>query len=99
MAEGPGRKWRLVSNHGLVLGYIAFHPDATLRQMSQDLGLTERAIHRIVSDLEDAGLIAKGKKGRRNAYSVLWGNVAAQEASPGLTIGQWAAMLYQATRG
>jgi len=33
------RRWRLFSNHGLVLAYILRHPDATLRQMAFAIGV------------------------------------------------------------
>ena len=35
-----------------------------------ELGLTERAAHRIVHELEDAGYLRIVKRGRRNSYIV-----------------------------
>jgi len=97
MAEG--RKWRLLSNHGLVLAYIARDPHATLRQIAQGLGLTERAVYRLVADLEEAGLIAKQKVGRRNAYSVNWSRLLDQEAGPALTLGEWLSLIQRGVQG
>jgi len=97
--ETPGRRWRLLSNHGLVLSYIARHPQATLRQMAQALGLTERAVYRLVGDLEGAGLIAKEKRGRRNAYRIDWARVLAHEAGPGITLGEFLSIMERGRQG
>ncbi len=64
------RRWSFITNHGLVLAAIAGNPDGTARVIGDMVGITERATHRIIADLEDAGYITKGKSGRRNAYSI-----------------------------
>ncbi|MFC1998891.1 helix-turn-helix transcriptional regulator [Chloroflexota bacterium] len=64
------RRWSFITNHGLVLATIAGNPDSTARAIGDTVGITERAVHRIIADLEDAGYITKGKSGRRNAYSI-----------------------------
>ena len=64
------RKWSFVTNHGLVLAAIASSPDSTARAIGDMVGITERATHKIITDLEDEGYITKTKSGRRNAYSV-----------------------------
>ncbi len=97
--EAKGRRWRLLSNHGLVLAYIARDPGATLRQMAQALGLTERAVYRLVRDLEEAGLIAKQRRGRRNVYRVDWARVLTAEAGPGLRMGDWLRVMQREAQG
>ena len=62
--------WTLLSSHGLVLFHVAAHPDHTLRQMSDVLGITERQVARIVKDLAEAGLLRIERRGRRNYYTV-----------------------------
>ncbi len=83
------RRWRLFSNHGLVLAYILRHPDATLRQMAFASGLTERAIYQIVADLERAGVVVKQRQGRRNVYAVDRGRLLAHDLLPDLSLGDF----------
>ena len=53
-----------------MLAQIARHGRVTAREISLELGITERSVHRIISDLEAAGYLKKGKVGRSNVYSV-----------------------------
>lgn len=62
--------WSLFASHGLVLGYVANHRDATIREISDALGLTERQISRVLRELEQGGMITVEKTGRRNCYHV-----------------------------
>ena len=62
--------WTFFTNYGHVLIFISEHGDATLREVSERVGITERATHRIVADLEQAGFITKRRVGRRNFYEV-----------------------------
>ena len=64
------RHWTLLTNHGRVLLLIARHPDARLRELAEEAGITERSAQGIVADLERSGYISKEKHGRRNAYTV-----------------------------
>lgn len=63
-------EWTLLSNHGLTLLSLADKPEATTRQIADDLGLTERTVQRIVSDLDSADYIKKERMGRQNRYKV-----------------------------
>ena len=62
--------WTLLTSHGLVLLYVASNPDATIRQISLDVELTERRVADIISDLATAGLLAVHREGRRNHYTL-----------------------------
>lgn len=64
------KNWNLMATHGIVLFYIAANPDATMRQMSESLNLTERRIAQVVRDLAEAGLLTVKRNGRRNSYAV-----------------------------
>jgi predicted transcriptional regulator len=64
------RNWGFITNHGLVLASIARHPRSTARQIGDDVGLTERAALRIISELDEAGYISKDREGRQNVYRV-----------------------------
>ena len=70
MTNDNGGRWALLSNHGHILLYVAEHPDATISQVSDAVGLTERATARILSDLRQAGFVGATRIGRRNTYHV-----------------------------
>ena len=69
-SELPARTWTLLTNHGRVLLLIASHPDARLRDLAEQAGITERAAGSIVGDLEEAGYVTRSRTGRRNSYQV-----------------------------
>ena len=64
----PG--WKFVTNHALVLCQIAQQPRITIRELSLTIGITEKAIHRIITDLEIDGYITKIREGRRLGYRI-----------------------------
>jgi predicted ArsR family transcriptional regulator len=63
-------EWKFFTNHALVLLCIANDPDILLREMAEAVGITERAAHRIIGDLEEGGYISRERRGRRNYYQV-----------------------------
>jgi predicted transcriptional regulator len=62
--------WTFLSNHGQVLLCIAHDPGIRLREIGEQVGITERAAHRIVGELVDAGYLVRERKGRRNHYAI-----------------------------
>jgi DNA-binding MarR family transcriptional regulator len=64
------RSWTLLTNHGRLLLLIAAHPDARLRDLAEQAGITERSAGSIVGDLEAAGYVTRQRSGRRNTYQV-----------------------------
>ena len=68
MTASPARHWTFLSNHAHVLVCLALDPDARLRDVALSVGITERAVQKIVSDLEAAGVIVRERAGRRNSY-------------------------------
>lgn len=62
--------WMFLTNHGHVLVCLASDPDMLLRDVAARVGITERAVHQIVRDLELAGVIARERVGRRNRYVI-----------------------------
>ena len=62
--------WTIITNHGLVLSYIARHPRSTAREIAASVGITERAVHRIIADLAGDGYINRKRKGRQNVYRI-----------------------------
>lgn len=69
MAE-PESRWTFLSNHAYVLVCIARNPDTRLRDIAQDVGITERAAQGILGDLVEAGYVERTRVGRRNTYVV-----------------------------
>jgi predicted transcriptional regulator len=66
-ASTPG--WTFLTNHAQVLVCIAGDPGIRLRDIGDRVGITERAAHRIVGQLSEAGYITRRRDGRRNQYS------------------------------
>lgn len=62
--------WYLVSSHGSVLFYVAIHPGCTIREMADELVLTERTIWGLVGDLRRAGMLSVRREGHRHHYTV-----------------------------
>lgn len=60
--------WTFFSNHAHVLFCLHQNPTRTLRDVSMAVGITERAVQRIVADLEEADILVREKAGRRNQY-------------------------------
>jgi DNA-binding transcriptional ArsR family regulator len=66
----PLPPWTLVTSHGLVLLFIAGSPNATIREISENLELTERRIADVIRDLERAHMLTVTREGRRNRYAL-----------------------------
>jgi predicted transcriptional regulator len=70
MTDDSAPSWKFLTNHAQVLVSIANDPGVRLREISEQVGITERAAHRIVTELRDAGYITRDRVGRRNNYTV-----------------------------
>ena len=62
--------WTFVTNHAVVLSLIAQNSMITGHELALEVGISERAVRRIISELYEGGYIAKGKEGRRVRYQV-----------------------------
>lgn len=65
-----GNGWTFLTNHSHVLLCIADDPDIRLRDLASKVGITERAVQRIVAELERDGYLTHERHGRRNHYEV-----------------------------
>jgi predicted transcriptional regulator len=70
MAKDVIPRWKFLTNHAQVLVCIAHDPGVLLREISERVGITERAAHRIVAELAEAGYITRERDGRRNKYTI-----------------------------
>ncbi len=68
--EAAAPAWTFLSNYAHVLVCLARNPDITLREMAEHVGVTERAVHRIVGELSAVGVVSKEREGRRNHYTL-----------------------------
>ena len=68
MRHGP---WTFLTNHAHVWLCLARDPNQRLRDLAEQVGITERAVHRIVHDLIDEGYLEVTRDGRRNRYLVV----------------------------
>lgn len=70
MSEDSERGWTFLTNHARVLISIAQDSGIRLRDIGERVGITERAAHRIVTELLAAGYITRTRNGRRNQYTI-----------------------------
>ena len=65
-----GSTWTFLTNHTHVLICLAQDPTLRVRDLADRIGITERAAHRILSELAGAGYVSRVRDGRRNRYSL-----------------------------
>ncbi|MHB1956645.1 MAG: helix-turn-helix transcriptional regulator [Sulfobacillus sp.] len=65
-------EWTFLTNHAQVLLCLARNGSGrfTAREISDIVGITERAVQRILDDLENAGYISRFRDGRKNRYEI-----------------------------
>lgn len=66
----PGH-WDFLTNHAHLLICVARDPGIRLRDMAAEVGITERAAHRILSELVAEGYVLREREGRRNRYEIV----------------------------
>ncbi|MCX4705305.1 winged helix-turn-helix domain-containing protein [Streptomyces sp. NBC_01352] len=88
MGDVPERHmgWTFLTNHARVLAAIADDPTTRIRDIAARCRLTERAVQKIVSDLETDGYISRTRQGRSNMYRIEEGTILRHPADSGLTV-------------
>lgn len=69
-ADQSSPRWTFLTNHAHVLIVLHANPDLVLREVATRVGITERAVQRIVQDLEEGGFVRRERVGRKNRYEV-----------------------------
>lgn len=69
--EKPASGWTFLTNHAHVLTVLHNHPAKVLREVAVEVGITERAVQRIIQDLEEDGIIERQRVGRQNKYRIM----------------------------
>ena len=67
-SESRSNSWTFLSNHAHVLVALFRDPRARVRDVAEAVGITERAVLLILSDLEEEGIVERIREGRRNRY-------------------------------
>ena len=71
LREAPAAAgWTFFTNHAHVLFAVAADPEARLRDLAERVEITERAVQRILADLQAENYVTVTKAGRRNRYKV-----------------------------
>lgn len=71
--ESTTASWTFLTNHAHVLIRIAMDPRVLVRTLAEEVGIRERAVLRIIGELEEAGYLTHSREGRRNVYAVRLG--------------------------
>lgn len=66
----PAGGWTFLTNHAHVLILLADNPELRLREVAAEVGVTERAVQKIVAELEAGGVLSRERDGRRNRYEI-----------------------------
>ena len=64
-------RWTFLSNHAQVLLCVAQDSSSRLRDIGERVGITERAAHRIIDELVEAGYLTRERRGRRSHYTIV----------------------------
>ena len=85
--------WTFLTNHARVLAAIADDPTTRIRDIAARCRLTERAVQKIVSDLEGGGYLTHTRQGRSNEYRIEEGTILRHPADSGLTVARLLSLL------
>ena len=70
VSSSAHQAWTFLSNHAHVLIVLARQPDLRMRDVAERVGVSERAVQRIVADLVSGGCLEAIRVGRRNHYRI-----------------------------
>ncbi|MEU6537017.1 winged helix-turn-helix domain-containing protein [Streptomyces sp. NPDC047000] len=79
-------RWTFFTSHARVLAAIAEDREARIRDIAERCRLTERAVQRIISDLERDGYLSHTRRGRSNTYRIEPGRALRHPAETGVTV-------------
>lgn len=66
----PVPSWTFLTNHAHVIVCISQNHEVRLAEIARLVGIGERAVHRIVQELVDAGYLTRTRSGNHNVYEV-----------------------------
>lgn len=89
----PHIGWTFLTNHARVLAAIADNSSARIRDIAAHCRLTERAVQKIIADLEQDGYLSHTREGRTNSYQIEPGRILRHPAEAGLTVASLLSLL------
>lgn len=87
--------WTFLTNHAHVLLCLSENPELSLRDVSLRVGITERSVQRIVSELEEDGYLLRERVGRSNRYAIKRGKKLRHPIEHHCTIGDLIDMVFE----
>jgi predicted ArsR family transcriptional regulator len=91
----PHTGWTFLTNHARVLAVIAADSSSRIRDIAAHCRLTERAVQKIILDLEQDGYLSRTRQGRSNSYRIQPGTPLRHPAEAGLTVATLLTVLAQ----
>ncbi len=70
MNKDFGSDWTFLTNHSHVLLCLVEDSTMRIRDIAAAVGITQRAVLKIIGDLEGAGYLQRRREGRRNCYEI-----------------------------
>jgi len=92
-SESTGHHWTFLTNYAHVLLLLSRNPSVVLREVALEVGITERAVQRIIADLEASEIIDREKIGRQNYYRIRTDQPFRHPIASHRTIGELLALL------
>jgi DNA-binding MarR family transcriptional regulator len=70
MSEESKPQWTFLTNHFHVLVCLFRDPTSRIRDLADEVGITQRAVQRILAELVEDKAVKIRKDGRRNIYTI-----------------------------
>lgn len=90
--------WTFLSNYAHVLVCLAENPDARLRDVADRVGVTERSAQRLITHLDEAGILTRTRHGRRNSYYIDTSAHLRHQIEEDCTVGQLLTLILSPAR-
>ncbi|MFF3515287.1 helix-turn-helix transcriptional regulator [Streptomyces sp. NPDC002573] len=89
----PHIGWTFLTNHARVLAAIADDRTTRIRDIAARCLLTERAVQKIITDLEEGGYLTHSREGRSNIYRIQPGTLLRHPAESSLSVADLLSLL------
>lgn len=96
LKDTGGAQWTFLTNHAHVLVLLSRNNSVVLREVAVQVGITERAVQRIIADLEAGGIIEREKIGRQNHYRIRYEQPLRHPIESHRTIGELISLINNA---
>ena len=90
----PAASWTFLTNHSHILICLAADDSLRVRDLAEKVGITERAVLKILSELEAGGVLEREREGRRNRYRVQHGTKLRHDLEAHRTVGDLVAAVH-----